>query len=160
MTRISELLNKGQVAFSAANAIQLANIVKRDLETESWVADVRPSLSLYLLMAVDRQELAPDWLVQWMHDTGMIESADDWLPSRVVVSRLFKMRRHRLVAMYRHGAIVYRLMAKRLARVDPQTGALIVRSPSVLWERVDMMSRMHDEATDRLHVLMERMEDA
>ena len=147
---------EARVAASAATSIQIHNGQKYNREAESWVGDVRPCLAAYLLLAVDSAEHAPDWLVDYMSDGGLIVDVEAWEPSRAVMTRLVKMRRHQLVATYRHGAIINRLLAQRLIRVEPATGAVVVVSPSVLWERVDMMSRLYDEATERLVALMER----
>jgi hypothetical protein len=145
---------------SAAATIQIHNGQKYQREQLAWVDDVRAPLALYLLLAVDSAEHAPPWLLDYMTDSGLLIDAETWEPSRAVVARLVKMRRPELVSLYRHGAIVARLLAKRLVRVEPSTGALVVKSPSVLWERVNMMSRLYDEATDRLVQLLERWERA
>ena len=120
---------------------------------------MRPSLALYLLLAVDDPEHAPQWLVGWMADTGLLVDADAWQPSRMVITRLLKMPKHKLVSTYRHGAVVYRMLAKRLVDVDPDDGRLAVKSPSALWERIDMMSRLYDEAVDRLYAMVDEWGD-
>lgn len=149
----------GRVAMTAAASIQLHNGQKYKLEVESWVDDVRPSLALYLLLAVDDPKHAPDWMVGWMGDTGLLADVETWEPTKMVMLRLAKMKKYKLTSTYRHGAIVYRLLASRLVDVDPSSGRLLVKSPSLMWERVDMMARLYDEAVDRLWLLLERWSD-
>lgn len=146
----------GRVAASAATSIQLAAKQEHRRETETWVEDVRPCLALYMLLAIDEPRHAPSWLATYMVETGVLDDVETWEPSNLAIKSLLKMRRHSLAFQYRHGAIVNRLLVKRLITVDPESGVIVVRSPSVLWERVDMMSRLYDEAVSRLERLVER----
>lgn len=152
---------RGGVAMSAATSIQIRSAQSYRTRQPSWVDDVRPCFALYMMLAVDERKHAPDWLVTYMEAAGILDLGDwDWRPTKAVLQRMRKMRHHKLTMVYRHGAIVNRLLAMRLAEVDQDSGRLVVVSPSLLWERTDMMSRLYDEAVGRLGWLVERWEDA
>ena len=154
--------NDGPVSVTAWGSIQRKKDPQRyDKQRTSWVQDVRPALAFYLLLALDSPKHVPEGLIDYMQAAGMLEDAETWEPSDKALQRVRKIYGKATTTMlYRHGAIVFRLIAKRAARVDMATGALVVLCPSLLWERVDMMSRLHDETEQRCNRLITWWTDA
>ena len=147
------LRNDGSVSMTAAGTLQRAQVQQyRRQAACDWLDDVRPCLALYLVLAVSSSKHVPTWLQDYMIAHSVLEDVETWEPSDVVRERILHMCRASLTVIYRHGAIVWRLLCTRMIKVEPSTGAVIVVSPSVLWERIDMMSRLRDELDDRIEL--------
>lgn len=150
---------EGPVALSAGASIQRRHGKAGNGPKVSWVQDTRPALSLYLMLAVDDRRFVPEWLVDYMQATGILDDAEMWRPTDRALERFKLMPRHALVSTYRRGAVAFRLLCTMQAEVEPTSGRLYARSASLLWERIDMLSSLSAEVQRRVDRLVMEWED-
>ena len=155
----------GAVSMTAAATIQLRNADKNTYRREQggaidgpgdWIRDVRPCLAMYLVLAVHSRERVAEWRVTYMLEHRILACADTWQPTEALLVKLRHMRNTKIAVHYRHGAVIWRQMNTSRIEVLPESGAVVVLSPGLMWDRVDMMARLYDESTERVGWLLDR----
>ena len=98
---------------------------------QGFTFDIGPTFLMMLHILEEMFALTGRRLQDYMTTHSVLEDVETWEPSDVVRERILHMCRASLTVIYRHGAIVWRLLCTRMIKVEPSTGAVIVLSPSL-----------------------------